>query len=378
MTEVYVYGDIGADGDVRAKDFVPMLAEAAARSNVVLVRIHSYGGDPFEALAMLAAIEDCRAVVNTIIDGVAASAGTILVMGGQKRMINKHGRIMTHQASSFAAGSAGDMRRAAELVDQVNEQMVTLYADKTGKQKDYVLANWMKVGEDCWFNATQAVEQGLVHEVAPSMVQGVSAKSFIKIAAHFDTALEEVTEQLFKNTNTNPMNLKALAAALIAIKLNGEPLVTLAADSATEAEIINGINAVSTRINTLAGQVVTLQADKLKLEAEKKALETSVADQKAMNLVELALSQKKITAGEKDNYVKLAKADYATTESLLNAKVPFKSPSETIDPATGDTYADPLLKLTWDEAHKKPGALEQIKAKYPDHFDKIKKEKFNK
>lgn len=184
---IYVYDVIDAFWGVSAADVTKALAGITA-PNIVL-RINSPGGDVFEARAMMTAIAEHPATVTAKIDGLAASAASVLALAADTVEIAEGGFYMIHQAWTFALGNADDLRTTAGLLDKIDGSLVADYAARTGKTADEISA-WMKA--ETWFSAQEAVDAGFCNAVMPSTSKA-KAQGF-NLAA-FSNAPKALTEQ---------------------------------------------------------------------------------------------------------------------------------------------------------------------------------------
>lgn len=160
---IYVYGFIEKQTGVCAMDVINALARI--KGNVTL-RINSEGGDVFEAVPMIAAIERHQAKgfkVHVAIDGLAASAAGCLAQVGDTVSINSTGRMMLHRPMSFAFGNEGDLRkRAEELASVEDNTMIPLYQKRTNYSAEELRAIMAKT---TWYTAQQAVDAGFADVV---------------------------------------------------------------------------------------------------------------------------------------------------------------------------------------------------------------------
>lgn len=159
---VYVYGVIGAYwGDVSAQAFATTLAGIKAAT--VHLHINSPGGDVFEARAMMSAIANHPATFIAHVDGLAASAGSDLIMACDEIEISQGGFVMIHNAWTIAIGNKDDMRTTADVLEKVDEAIVDDYRKRT-KQSAEQIREWM--GQETWFTAEEAKEHGFVDRIA--------------------------------------------------------------------------------------------------------------------------------------------------------------------------------------------------------------------
>jgi ATP-dependent protease ClpP protease subunit len=162
--DLFIYDVIdgwGGDWGVSAMDVVNLLN--AYEGDVLNVRLNSPGGDFFEGVAILNALQRHPATVHVYVDGLAASAASVIAMAGDKRVMGLGAQLMVHEASTIAMGTAADMLKTAEMLEQTNDDIAALYAQCAGGE----VADWrQKVAAETWFTATSAVECGLATEMA--------------------------------------------------------------------------------------------------------------------------------------------------------------------------------------------------------------------
>ena len=161
---VYLYGDIGGYFGIEGEDFVKEFNTIDA--DIIHLRIDTDGGDIFTARSMKTAIIQHKAKVIGHVDGLAASAGSFLLMGCDEIEIVDGGFIMIHRAMSFIDifgyfdaddldDVITDVGKERSLHEKINESIANDYVKRTGNSQEEVLA-WMV--EETWFTAKEAVE----------------------------------------------------------------------------------------------------------------------------------------------------------------------------------------------------------------------------
>lgn len=155
--EIRIYEEIGAWG-ITAKQFADDLA-ALGDLTAINVRINSPGGDVFEALAIHNALQRHPAKVTTYIDGLCASAATIIALAGDETHMVSNGMYMIHEPWTFAGGDAEAMQKSADLLNITAEQIVSMYARKTGLTSDELRA---KMHVETWMTAQEALDEGFI------------------------------------------------------------------------------------------------------------------------------------------------------------------------------------------------------------------------
>lgn len=170
--EVFIYEQIGeslwADG-VTAKGFVQDLQQVTAPN--IHLRINSPGGSVFDGQAIYNALVRHPANVTTFIDGVAASIASVIALAGDRVVMAQNALFMIHDPSSRVAGTADDMRKMADLLDKVTQQLVDTYAERTGLEDDDIRD---AMAAETWYTADEALEAGFIDEVGDSLDMAAS------------------------------------------------------------------------------------------------------------------------------------------------------------------------------------------------------------
>lgn len=181
---VHIYDEIGGWG-VQASELVPELA--ALDVGEIEVRLNSPGGDYFDGVAVANALAEHPARVVVHVDGLAASAASVIAMAGDEIVMHPGSRMMIHDALTLTVGNAGDHIRAAELLDGVSADIAALYASKA----DWRSADgWREaMRAETWYSASEAVQNGLATAVvsretsAAPEVLVASTKDFLSLLA---------------------------------------------------------------------------------------------------------------------------------------------------------------------------------------------------
>lgn len=170
--ELYVYEQIGEDfwtgGGVTAKSVAEALKKLDG-AKTLAVYINSPGGDAFEGLAIYEQLKRCKAEVTCYVDGIAASAASVVAMGGKRCVMAPAATMMVHKAWSIALGNSDDMRAMADVLDTLDQSIAAVYCEKTGKSREECLAMMAgasKGDDGTWMTADEAVAAGLADEVS--------------------------------------------------------------------------------------------------------------------------------------------------------------------------------------------------------------------
>lgn len=165
--EILIYDLIGDSwfGGVTAADFVRDLQNVQA--NKILLRINSPGGAIDDANAIRNALLRHPAIVESHIDGLAASSASWVAM--QDKLIMEPGsKMMIHEPWDFMGGGADDFRRWADVLDKYADDIANIYAQKSGGTRD----EWRdKMRVETWYTAEEAVAAKLADEVGTTSTQ---------------------------------------------------------------------------------------------------------------------------------------------------------------------------------------------------------------
>lgn len=161
--EVFIYSDIGAYYDgVTSKAFIEDLQRLGPVDKIT-VRINSAGGIVFEAFAIFNALKRHPAEIEVAIDGLAASAASVIAMAGDSIEIAANARLMIHRPWNVGIGTADELRKTADQLDELEKQIVGIYADRTGQDSAKISA---MMAEETWIGAEQAKELGFADTIA--------------------------------------------------------------------------------------------------------------------------------------------------------------------------------------------------------------------
>lgn len=166
----------GFKATLTAKGFLDQLAKLDAAVKTIRLHINSPGGDVFAALNIANALRDQQLTkgrtVDTIIDGLAASAASIIAMAGKTVTMADNALMMVHAPWSVAVGNAGDMRKAADILDTCRDTLVATYKWHSTKKDDEIVA---LIEAETWMSADEAIANGF----ATDKVEGLQAAASI-------------------------------------------------------------------------------------------------------------------------------------------------------------------------------------------------------
>jgi ATP-dependent Clp protease, protease subunit len=162
-----IYEDIGEDfftgGGVTVKKFAEELDSFGDIKNLH-IHINSLGGDAFTAQGIHSVISDHKSRKTAYIDGVAASAATIIACSANEVVARANTSYMIHYPWSLAIGDAETMRKAANDLDKITVPIVNVYkAQVRDKIDEERIRELME--DETWMTADEALEYGFVDRI---------------------------------------------------------------------------------------------------------------------------------------------------------------------------------------------------------------------
>lgn len=126
----YMHGTVGAGwwGDINAKKTREMFDNIDA--DEIELHIHSVGGDAFEGIAICNYLRSHKAKVTAVVDGIAASAASLIAMGADKIIMPSNTTMMVHRASTYAYGNADSLEKQANMLRDVDDALIQSYRNR--------------------------------------------------------------------------------------------------------------------------------------------------------------------------------------------------------------------------------------------------------
>ena len=160
--------------------------ELMAGSGDITVWINSPGGDCVAAAQIYNMLMDYKGDVTVKIDGIAASAASVIAMAGTKVLISPVGMLMIHNPATIAWGDSAEMQKAIEMLGSVKDSIINAYEIKTGLSR-VKLSHLMD--PETWMDAHKPVQLGFAHgilgradlpeDVEPPAVTMLSSKAAV-------------------------------------------------------------------------------------------------------------------------------------------------------------------------------------------------------
>jgi len=304
--KVYLYDLIGWE-DVTALEFARVIQQMQEQGITVFdVHINSPGGLLVDGLAIYNLMKDLNC--NVYIDGLAASAASLIAMGGKRIYMHESSLLMIHNPRASSSGDHRDMEKAAEVIEKFRDTAIAAYAAKTRLSVGQI-AQWMD--EEKWFNAAEALAAGLIDEVIknPTNLAGAKMKEFLLQLLGLPQDADET----------------ALRDALAELKSRADSASALQ-QAASELKKKNPkFDELVERLESLSEQVTQLQTGNAALMKE---LQTS----KAAAALDKAINSGKILPAQREDYLAEAIADPTAFAAKMEKRERIWDPEKGLKP----------------------------------------------
>lgn len=253
--DIFIYGDITSErwdeAETTAKSFVEDLK--SCNSSPVTIHINSSGGDCFQALAIHNQIKQYSGAVNVSIEGLCASAATIIACAADSVTMADNSLMMIHNPSVGLAGyfDESDVVKIANSLSAVKSSILSVYNARTGKSDEELSA---LMSSETWYTAAEAVENNFADEIAGEIsAQFDDAKKILFVnklsvdCRKFDCG--QLRDKIYSTAieRTDTMDEKSILSKIKDL-LSGKKAVEV--EEPMTAEQIRGIE--MTRIQSLA------------------------------------------------------------------------------------------------------------------------------
>lgn len=365
---LHIYDEIDSWFGVNAEALVVEISALDPEAELT-VRVNSPGGNAFDGINIANAIMRHPGKTTTYIDGLAASAASVIAVASDEVVVSKYGQAMVHDARSGQYGTAKDLRSVADHLEKLSASYAKLYADRAGG----TVEDWAQaMADETWYTAEEMVAAGLASRIddsgaradtekavasamacssykfkyfgrpaAPAPVAradnaGACASANISKEGPVPDIKEDVAKRLGLGPDATDEEVLAALDKLASTEqedTDEDTTTTTAEDDSVEAgagTAVDGKELVAAAAK--AGLVLMDPARVAKLESDAAAgalaRQTQVAEAHA-KVVDAAVAKGKITAPRRDHFLALMKADPEGTTALLDS-----IPAETAVPLT--------------------------------------------
>ena len=222
VAELRLYDPVdswGGEWGVSAKEFAASIAEIPDGTTEIRLHINSPGGEVWEAVAMMNQLRQHPARVVAVVDGLAASAASVLATAADQTIMGRNSQLMIHDAWGLTIGNRDDHHKTAERLDQISDNIAAVYAEKAGG----TVADWRSAMlAETWYSAEEAVAQGLADMVEAAPERADAARASFDLSMFEHAGREDAPDPAFVTVDPR-RDLAAEVAAVTAAAGPDEP-----------------------------------------------------------------------------------------------------------------------------------------------------------
>lgn len=162
-TDLTIYGDIGESwwGDsTSAGDIEKALKDVTA--GTINVHLNSPGGDVFDGIAIYNQLKNHSAKIIVHVDGLAASAASLIAMAADELIMNVGSMLMIHEASTWTWGTKTDIQKTLNALEGIDKSIADIYMTRFKGERSEIET---MILNETWFTADEAVDVGLADKV---------------------------------------------------------------------------------------------------------------------------------------------------------------------------------------------------------------------
>jgi len=153
--EGYIAESSWFDDDITPKQFKTELYGSGSKADDIVVKIHSPGGDTFAAAQIYNMLKEYPGKVSVHVDGLAASAASVIAMAGDEVCVSPLSVIMIHNPAMLIAGEVADLEVGINLLSEVKESIINAYQTKSGLSRTKISH---MMDRETWMSAHKAIE----------------------------------------------------------------------------------------------------------------------------------------------------------------------------------------------------------------------------
>lgn len=206
---ITMYGEIGeswwSDSSTSAKDVERILKDLNA--NKIHVHINSGGGDVFDGIAIYNQLKNHDSKIIIHIDGLAASAASLIAMAGDEIIMNTGAMIMIHEAWTMAMGSKTDIQKTLNALEGIDKSIADIYMTKFKGEKSDIDE---LIKAETWLTADEAIVLGFANEIKvveeepdPEEVKNNVLQKFLSQNQQTSTVAASATKSILANFKRN-------------------------------------------------------------------------------------------------------------------------------------------------------------------------------
>lgn len=247
LNEIFIYGNLASekwfDSDVCPSDIASSLQNASGQ---VIIHMNSGGGDVFAGLTIANLVKQ-RGDVEVVIDGLCASAATLIACSAARVRMSSNALFMIHLPSAYLEGwqTESDLNSVQKSLCAIKNSIVSTYAAKLNVSQDEIEK---LVAEETWYTAEEALSIGFADEIIGQSEIGIEDFSRMT-TARVNMLQKNFSAKQFQKGGSSTMEQQSLLEKISA--LIGNKTDEVQKTRAAEVERIQALNALRTGAGTV-------------------------------------------------------------------------------------------------------------------------------
>ena len=274
--DVYIFDEIGAFG-INAQSFISEIKDY--KGTPLNVHLNCVGGDVFEGMAIYNVLKKRSARTTVYIEGIAASMGSVVALAADEVIMAENSLFMIHNAWGGAMGEADDLKKTADVLEKISNEIASIYVKKTNLPLNKVKE---MMDEETWLNAQEALDLGFINSISDA----------IKVAAKYDVSkFKNITNEEIKNKLSINLKSKKMTDELknwfnakiedIITRVKSDDVNVKAEEVevtiADEEEVVEKLTNFEAKVTKLSGLITDLEGEKETLTEEVERLNALVS-----------------------------------------------------------------------------------------------------
>lgn len=161
---INIYGDITSwewhESNVSSYTLSKELSQLDA--DVINIHINSYGGEVAEGLAIYNSLKNHKAKIKTYCDGFACSIASVIFMAGDERVMYNSSLLMIHNAWTYTAGNANELRKQADDLDKITQASINTYLSEVNITEEELK---LLLDNETWLTPQESLEYGFATSI---------------------------------------------------------------------------------------------------------------------------------------------------------------------------------------------------------------------
>lgn len=335
VAELYIYDAIGGGmfgGGITSKDVANALAGMKDAKRLVCY-INSPGGDVFDGVAIYNAIRRFDGPKSVVIEGIAASAASIIAMAGDTIEMAHNATMMIHEAWGMGVGNAADLRKTADLLEKITAESVLPSYARTGIPREALRA---MMAAETWMSAAEALSMRFCDAVQPAPQIAASVQSQWSASVPFTPGPVTVSASIQASGSVPAQVSAPVPSPPVPPEIipGPRPVIQIAAHAARKDHKMNPIDTLREKLGKVRDEIKAIEAKA----AQELRVDFTTDEMNALSVLHAnaAQTQNQIQFHERNQQVDAA-VTMPQPRKTLDAAPPQVVPP--YSPATGGTLA---------------------------------------